>query len=83
MPVHPIRTALDLIRNDGFKMGKGWEAAHEIAQGNEGEPMHDWLHALVHLIEGDEFNAGYWFRRAGKPVVDNPSELADAIEAAL
>lgn len=44
-----------------------WEKAHDIAQDID-SPMGSWLHALLHLIEGDTGNAGYWFRRAGRPV---------------
>lgn len=43
-----------------------WDAAHEVAQEDEGEPDHDLLHALAHRREGDFSNAGYWFRRAGR-----------------
>jgi hypothetical protein len=43
-----------------------WEASHNIAQ-----EMHDdlgsWIHAYLHRKEGDKINAGYWYRRAGKP----------------
>lgn len=28
--------------------------------------MGSWIHALLHLIEGDQWNADYWFSRAGK-----------------
>ena len=42
-----------------------WEAAHEIAQSDEGNPDHDLLHAFVHRREGDFGNAGYWLRSAG------------------
>lgn len=45
-----------------------WDAAHRIAQAREGDPAHDWVHAHLHRIEGDLGNAGYWYRRAGKPV---------------
>lgn len=44
-----------------------WDAAHDIAQDIH-TPMGSWLHALLHLIEGDHGNAGYWFRKAGRPV---------------
>jgi hypothetical protein len=44
-----------------------WEAAHEVAQ-EILTPTGSWIHALLHLIEGDECNAAYWFHRAGKPV---------------
>ncbi len=46
--------------------GKGdWQKAHEIAQdvpGAEGA----WVHAYLHRKEGDEGNAAYWYRRAGR-----------------
>jgi hypothetical protein len=43
-----------------------WHLAHDIAQdihSAEGS----WTHALLHLIERDQWNADYWFSRAGKP----------------
>jgi hypothetical protein len=43
-----------------------WEAAHNIAQDIH-TAMGSWLHAMLHLIEGDVGNAGYWFRQAGQP----------------
>ncbi len=43
-----------------------WEAAHNIAQDIH-TPMGSWLHALLHVIEGDQWNADYWFTKAGKP----------------
>lgn len=43
-----------------------WEAAHNIAQ-NIPTKMGSWLHALLHVIEGDQWNADYWFAKAGKP----------------
>ena len=45
-----------------------WDTAHGIAQQQEGDPAHDWVHAHLHRVEGDLGNAGYWYRRAGKPV---------------
>ncbi len=59
------KRAFELIEADDFKMGPGWTNAHEIAQDHEGEPLFDAIHALLHRIEGDTMNAGYWDRRAG------------------
>ncbi len=42
-----------------------WEAAHNVAQEHEGSKGFDHLHAHLHRVEGDEWNAGYWYRRAG------------------
>jgi len=43
-----------------------WEAAHNIAQDIH-TPMGSWIHALLHVIEGDQWNADYWFSKANKP----------------
>lgn len=46
--------------------GKGnWNKAHDLADGNP-YPEADWVHAYLHRKEGDEWNANYWYRRAGK-----------------
>lgn len=43
-----------------------WDRAHALAQ-DEKSTAGDWVHAYLHRVEGDEGNAGYWYRRAGKP----------------
>ena len=43
-----------------------WEEAHNIAQDIHTRDG-SWIHALLHLIEGDTGNAGYWYARAGRP----------------
>jgi hypothetical protein len=48
--------------------GRGdWDEAHAAAQSDPG-PAGAWVHAYLHRKEGDVGNAGYWYRRAGKPV---------------
>lgn len=42
-----------------------WHQAHDIADGNP-YPEADWVHAYLHRKEGDNWNANYWYRRAGK-----------------
>ena len=43
-----------------------WQRAHQIAQDIEDRDG-AWGHAYLHRREGDEGNAGYWYRQAGKP----------------
>lgn len=44
-----------------------WDRAHNIAQ-----DIHtadgSWIHAYLHRKEGDQGNAAYWYRQAGRPV---------------
>jgi hypothetical protein len=44
-----------------------WDEAHKIAQDQDTRDS-AWVHAYLHRVEGDPGNAGYWYRRAGKPV---------------
>ena len=44
-----------------------WDMAHRVAQDVE-DATGAWVHAYLHRKEGDESNAAYWYRRAGKPI---------------
>lgn len=59
-----------------------WDRAHKLVQD---DPSSDaaWVHAHLHRVEGDLSNAGYWYRRAGKPVCDAPldAEWAAILQA--
>jgi len=60
-----------------------WDKAHALAQADEGGAG-DWVHAYLHRKEGDAANAGYWYRRAGKPASRGPlAEEWAAIAASL
>lgn len=56
----------ELFRGVEFAIAGDWDEAHDIAQRHEGDEMADWLHAVLHKIEGDAGNARYWYRRCGK-----------------
>jgi hypothetical protein len=50
-----------------------WDQAHGIAQ-DDASADGSWVHAYLHRVEGDIGNAGYWYRRAGKPVATDAVE---------
>lgn len=62
-----------------------WPRAHEIAQEHEGTALADWIHAVVHRMEGDLGNARYWYGRCGHALREEASTEAELreIEAAL
>ncbi len=70
MPGHlsPLLRALWLdARND-------WDGAHRLAQAVDTSDG-SWVHAYLHRREGDQGNARYWYRRAGRP------EATDALSS--
>jgi len=60
-----------------------WDRAHRLAQAQK-DADGAWVHAYLHRVEGDIYNAGYWYRRAGKPDCTAPlkrewEEIAGAL----
>ena len=46
-----------------------WDRAHNIAQDIKTADG-SWVHAYLHRVEGDSWNANYWYRRAGRKMPD-------------
>jgi hypothetical protein len=62
-----------------------WPAAHEIVQSHEDDALANWIHAVVHRMEGDLGNARYWYgrcRRALRQDLSTDDELRE-IKATL
>jgi hypothetical protein len=72
-PADPLLNALWLgLRGD-------WDAAHAVVQAEDGADA-----AWLHRIEGDAANAGYWYRRAGRPAGQGATRAeGEAIAEAL
>jgi hypothetical protein len=61
-----------------------WEGAHRIAQEHEGDRTANWIHAVVHRMEGDLGNARYWYGRCGRKLreeVSTDEELREIRES--
>jgi len=67
-----LKSAMETLANGD------WDGAHKIVQVDESAEA-AWIHGLLHRIEGDDANAGYWYRRAGKPfpTTDTDTERRD------
>ena len=61
------RSNKETVYRDALKADKDgdWSKAHEIVQDLQTTEA-AWIHAYLHRKEGDEWNAGYWYKRAGK-----------------
>lgn len=43
-----------------------WDKAHTLIQ-DLPDKNAAWIHAYLHRVEGDQWNADYWYRKASKP----------------
>ncbi len=50
-----------------------WDAAHTLIQ-DDTDGDEAWVHAYLHRQEGDEWNAKYWYSRAGRVMPDQSLE---------
>ena len=74
-----MASAEELIRAVDLAIAGDWDAAHAVVQRHEGDASADWLHAVLHKIEGDEENSRYWYRRTShtfEEYADPKAELA-------
>ncbi len=61
-----------------------WNEAHNLVQLDDSSAA-AWLHALLHVQEGDLENAEYWYGKSGRNFRSRGtlSEELDALEASL
>ena len=67
---HPPAAWSETLRSLWYAGAGNWEASHAIAQDIAGTTG-SWIHAYLHRVEGDRWNAGYWYDRAGRPFPKN------------
>jgi hypothetical protein len=70
--LQPPATISGVLRGLWHAGRQQWDLAHNLAQTNDKDPMHNWLHAYLHRQEGDLGNAAYWYRRAGRSTCTGP-----------
>lgn len=55
----------DLLQGLALLESGDWDSAHAIAQADT-STLGSWLHGIVHMVEPDQGNSMYWYRRAGR-----------------
>jgi hypothetical protein len=59
-----------------------WDASHNIAQDMQ-EADANWLHAILHKIEGDQWNSKYWYARSGGRHYEDFLDATEELKALL
>ena len=74
----------DLLHGLTLLESGDWHGAHAVAQTDTSD-LGSWLHGIVHMVEPDQSNAMYWYRRAGRPFpgMDATGSEIAALRAAL
>jgi hypothetical protein len=52
-----------------------WDKSHKIAQ-DFSDPMANWIHAVLHKMEGDEWNSKYWYARTADKKYEDFSDAS-------
>ena len=66
--------AIDLLLKDE------WDAAHHIVQ-DLSDSYAQWIHAVIHKIEGDAGNSRYWYNRSGLEVFESFQDPSDELKS--
>ena len=59
-----------------------WDKSHNIAQ-DYSDPTANWIHAVLHKIEGDVWNSKYWYARTASKKYEDFSDVNVELKAIL
>ncbi|OYY50540.1 MAG: hypothetical protein B7X95_05865 [Methylophilaceae bacterium 17-44-8] len=73
-----MRANADILKQSvALALADDWDGAHRIAQ-DYSDPIANWIHAVLHKIEGDVWNSKYWYARTnGKHYEDFQDTMAE------
>ena len=74
----------EVLKSLWYDAKGNWHTAHEIVDGLD-DATAKWVHAYLHRKEGDDWNAGYWYRQAEKtfPTSTLESEHREMVDFVL
>lgn len=59
-----------------------WVKSHSIAQ-DYADDIANWIHAVLHKIEGDQWNSNYWYARTNGKKYEDFSDANAELAAIL
>jgi hypothetical protein len=59
-----------------------WDKSHKIAQ-DYSDSTANWIHAVLHKIEGDVWNSKYWYARTAGKSYEDFSDAKEELKAIL
>ena len=71
---------LDCLNAIEFALSGKWDEAHRIVQKLK-TPKAQWIHAVLHKIEGDESNSLYWYSRSSIVVYESYLDSIQELKA--
>lgn len=67
-----------LIEATRLALDSEWDASHKIVQ-EFSDHYANWIHAVLHKIEGDEWNSKYWYQRTNGQQYENYPDPEDEL----
>jgi len=67
-----------LIEAIQFALDGEWDASHKIVQ-EFSDYYANWIHAVLHKIEGDEWNSKYWYQRTNRQQYESYPDPEDEL----
>lgn len=57
-----------------------WDVPHKIVQ-DFSDHYANWIHAVLHKIEGDEWNSKYWYQRTNGKQYEEYEDATEELQA--
>jgi len=74
------RSDQECLKAIEFALDQKWDSAHQIVQ-EINTSNAQWIHAVLHKIEGDESNSRYWYSRSSIEVYESYLDSAQELKA--
>jgi len=70
----------DLLQAVQAALDGDWHASHNIAQ-KYNDTTANWIHAVLHKIEGDVWNSNYWYAKTAGKKFEDFSDAGEELKA--